>query len=95
MSPWPLTVPANSHFSLSNIPFGVVSRRQDGAMRVCATRVGDHIVDLSVLEAEGLLGEAFGDDTSSQRVFAQVRPAISLALSACLRELTKPHYSPP
>ncbi|GAA5854260.1 hypothetical protein JCM9279_005101 [Rhodotorula babjevae] len=70
-SPWPLVVPADSHFSLNNVPFGVVSRSQDGAARVCATRIGDHVVDLSVLEVEGLLDEAFGTDTSSQRVFAQ------------------------
>ena len=95
MSPWPLAVPTNSHFSLSNIPFGVVSRRQGGATPLCATRIGDHVVDLSVLEAEGLLDEAFGGDTSSQRVFAQVRSALSLALSTLQRELTKPRYSPP
>ncbi|GAA5912115.1 hypothetical protein JCM8208_001033 [Rhodotorula glutinis] len=95
-SSWPLAVPANSHFSLNNVPFGVVSRRQDGAARVCATRIGDHVVDLSVLEAEGLLDEAFGGDSSSRRVFAQptlnafaafpvdTRNAVRLAIQALL-----------
>ncbi|GAA5931718.1 hypothetical protein JCM3775_000023 [Rhodotorula graminis] len=72
-SPWPLAIPTDSHFSLNNVPFGVVSRRQDGAPRVCATRIGDHVVDLSLLEAEGLLDDALGggDSSSQRRVFDQ------------------------
>ena len=43
----------SSHFPLENIPFGVFSVGSNGK-RVC-TRIGDQVIDLSVLFAHGLL----------------------------------------
>lgn len=48
-----LPVPADSDFSLRNIPFGIISLRGD-APRV-ATRLGEHVLDLAALGAAGLL----------------------------------------
>ncbi|GJN88256.1 hypothetical protein Rhopal_001221-T1 [Rhodotorula paludigena] len=91
-----LDVAPNSHFSLNNIPFGIISRRGTDATRVCATRIGDNVVDLSVLEAEGLLSEAFGDEGSTRRFFAkptlndfaalpvETRDAVRLAIQSLL-----------
>jgi fumarylacetoacetase len=46
-------VPAQSHFPIQNLPYGVC-RRPDG-QRCIATAIGDSIVDLTALEALGLL----------------------------------------
>jgi fumarylacetoacetase len=46
-------VSPNSHFSIQNLPYGVC-RRSDG-VRCIASAIGDSIVDLTALEALGLL----------------------------------------
>lgn len=51
-SSW-LSVPSDSDFSVQNIPFGVY-RTSDKSAR-CATRIGDTVVDLSVLAEKGYL----------------------------------------
>ncbi len=43
-----IEVPAESHFSLHNVPFGVFVPAAGGSAR-CGTRVGDTVVDLAVL----------------------------------------------
>jgi len=61
-----LPVPDRSDFTLANLPYGVV--RPDGDEPVAvATRVGDFVVDLSVLQATGLLDHV---DGLPQGVFA-------------------------
>lgn len=72
-----LEIPTESHFSLNNTPFGIISVKgsleQEG-QKVGATRYGDHVVDLSLLEQEGLLATAFkGSEGEHRRVFNQVR----------------------
>lgn len=42
-----LEIPNDSDFPLQNIPFGVVKPR--GGEPRCATRIGDHVIDLSML----------------------------------------------
>jgi fumarylacetoacetase len=49
-----IDVPRESHFSLENLPFGVFKPRE-GAARI-GVALGEYVVDLSVLEEEGLLG---------------------------------------
>lgn len=71
-----IDIPADSHFSLANIPFGVVSH---AGVRtpVGATRVGEVVIDLSALERAGLFEKAFG--TASSTFFTQVKlPVLSL-----------------
>lgn len=51
-STW-LDVPSNSDFSVQNIPFGVFHTSDKGSR--CATRIGDTIIDLSVLADKGYL----------------------------------------
>ncbi len=46
ISSW-LEIPNDSDFPLQNIPFGVVKPR--GGEPRCATRIGDHVIDLSML----------------------------------------------
>lgn len=54
-----IEVKADSDFSIHNIPFGVISTAQNPAPRV-ATRVGDYVVDLSVIAQAGLLNSVHG-----------------------------------
>src|SRR3954463_8214947 len=60
-----IDVPANSHFPLENLPFGVF-KPEDAEARV-GVAIGDDIVDLSVLEEEGKFG---GAEFRDRRVFA-------------------------
>jgi len=47
-----LDIPPENHFPLNNIPFGVFKKPfQDSH---CATRVGDHVIDLNVLANAGI-----------------------------------------
>ncbi len=48
-----LTVPDGSDFTLANLPYGVVAPDGDEPVSV-ATRIGNYVVDLSVLQAAGL-----------------------------------------
>ncbi|MBP7515499.1 MAG: fumarylacetoacetase [Flavobacteriales bacterium] len=48
-------VPAKSDFPIQNIPFGIYSTK-DGSARPC-TRIGDTVIDLSVLADAGLLND--------------------------------------
>jgi fumarylacetoacetase len=81
-SPW-LEIPANSDFSLSNIPFGVFSLKgspdsatdpgdlreiQQRQRRRCGTALGDFVIDLSVLTEAGLFDDVFPE---ARYVFAQ------------------------
>ncbi|RGP78395.1 fumarylacetoacetase [Fusarium longipes] len=45
MASW-LTIPAKSHFSLANIPFGIISSSSQSARRP-AIAIGEHVLDLS------------------------------------------------
>lgn len=49
-----IQVPPESHFPIQNLPFGVFRPRTGGTPRVGAA-IGDFVVDLAVLEREGLL----------------------------------------
>lgn len=41
-----LPIPLNSHFSLSNIPFGIITSRNSQVEKRPAVAVGDHVLDL-------------------------------------------------
>jgi len=49
-----MDVPKNSDFPIQNIPFGVCKPKGTGEPRVCSA-IGEYIVDLAILEKEGLL----------------------------------------
>jgi len=51
MSSW-LPIPADSDFTLNNIPFGVFLHPGTSAPH-CATRIGNHVLDLHVFSARG------------------------------------------
>jgi fumarylacetoacetase len=59
-----IDVPPDSHFPLENLPFGVFKPRQ-GAARV-GVALGEHVVDLSVLEEAGQFR-----DLQSRELFSQ------------------------
>lgn len=59
-----IEVAPDSHFPLENLPFGVF-KPKDSAARV-GVALGEHVVDLSVLEEKGLL-----DLTQDRHLFAQ------------------------
>src|SRR6266446_1301594 len=48
-----LPVPPESDFPIQNLPFGIFHRRA-GDVPVVGVAIGEHVLDLSVLEAEGL-----------------------------------------
>ena len=87
-----LKIPAESHFSLNNTPLGIISIKGAEGQRVGATRYGDYVVDLSLLEQEGLLASAFKGSEGSAR-FNQVRYSpISLQSKADLSELDTAYF---
>src|SRR5262249_45354458 len=47
-----IDVPADSHFPIQNLPYGVFSPKSGGVARV-GVAIGDMILGLGVLEAEG------------------------------------------
>lgn len=74
MKTW-LSTPANTDFPLENIPFGVVSIRQQAP--VVASRIGDTVINLDALAHLGFLDGIAGLDAS---VFSQsvLNPFIAL-----------------
>lgn len=62
-----IAVSENSDFPIENLPFGVFSPSLDKAPRV-GVAIGDQVLDMAVLEAEGLLE---GTNLPSMRVFDQ------------------------
>jgi fumarylacetoacetase len=63
MTSW-VPVPAGSHFTIDNLPYGVWSRA-DGERRI-GVAIGDHVLDLTAVAAAGLLDGALPD---AARVF--------------------------
>lgn len=61
-----LPLPADSGFTLANLPYGVVSTSNQAARRL-AVAIGDHALDLAAVSATGLL-DSVSDDARS--VFA-------------------------
>lgn len=51
---------ADSHFPIQNLPYGLFKPKPDGAPRV-GTAIGEFILDLSVLEDNGLLKNSSGE----------------------------------
>jgi fumarylacetoacetase len=58
-------VPPESHFPIQNLPYGVYRRRSGGEPHV-GVAVGEHVLDLGVLEMQGLLT---GPTLGRHRVF--------------------------
>ncbi len=75
-----IAVEAGSDFPIQNLPFGVFRRRAggDAAQRATiGTRIGDHVVDLRLLEERGLLAPRTLD---GRRVFD--RPTLNAFMAA-------------
>lgn len=49
-----LDIASDSDFSIHNLPYGIFSETADGKRRA-GVAIGEHVLDLAVLEAEGLL----------------------------------------
>ncbi len=62
-----IEVAPDSHFPIQNLPYGVFSPTPTAAPRI-GVAIGDMVLDLSVLEAEGYFSKAL---QTGQRVFAQ------------------------
>ncbi len=56
-----------SHFPIQNIPFGIFRTKTDNDPRA-GTRIGDFVVDLSMLEKKGLLDDCLPED--ADKIFA-------------------------
>jgi fumarylacetoacetase len=70
-----ITVSAESHFPLQNLPYGVFSTQDNAAPRI-GTRIGEWVVDLALLEKAGLLdGGGTLQELTLNRFMAAGRPA--------------------
>ena len=49
-----INIATNSDFSIHNLPYGIFSESTDGKRRA-GVAIGEHVLDLAVLEADGLL----------------------------------------
>jgi fumarylacetoacetase len=47
-----LSIPADSHFSLANIPFGIITSKNSQSEKRPAVAIGDHVLDLKAFAAE-------------------------------------------
>ena len=54
-----IDIASDSDFSIHNLPYGIFSDTKDGKRRA-GVAIGEHVLDLSVIEAEGLLSLAGG-----------------------------------
>ena len=61
-----LSIPTSSHFSLANIPFGIISTSSNTSRRP-AVAIGDHCLDLKSFATDG----GFGDIDVDTSVFSQ------------------------
>lgn len=71
-----IPVPPDAHFPIQNLPYGVFRHRYGGTPRV-GVAIGDQVLDLSVLEEEGLLK---GPNLRDQAVFHESALNAFLAL---------------
>ncbi len=87
MSSW-IKIPANSDFTLENIPFGIGST--EGTPRA-ATRIGDKVIDLDTLHKAGLFSEInLPEKTFSKAVlndFIELGKPVTNAVRARIQEL--------
>ena len=90
-----IDIAADSDFSIHNLPYGIFSETKDAAgdsKRRAGVAIGEHVLDLSVLEAEGLLslngGPYFDQSTlnafidSGRDNWTQARTTIQTLLSS-------------
>ncbi len=81
-------VPAGSDFPIQNLPWGVFTPRSGGGAR-CGVRIGDHALDLAMLQDAGLLDVA----ELPAGVFAQDALNAFMALPAGVRRATRARIS--
>ena len=62
-----IEISPDSHFPLENLPYGVFAPKSGGEPRV-GTAVGNYVLDLSVLEEEGLFDRTL---LTGRNVFSQ------------------------
>jgi fumarylacetoacetase len=82
-------LPAVSQFCAENLPLGVVSPHWSRRPR-CATRLGETVIDLSVLEEAGLFADILGDQVFSKttlNAYLQHEAAVWLAVRLRLQDL--------
>src|SRR5437868_14966843 len=71
-----VVVPPESDFPIQNLPFGIF-RRRSGGEPVVGVAIGEHVLDLSVLEGHGQFD---GPVLRQTRVFATPTLSVFLAL---------------
>ena len=70
-----IDVTPDSHFPIQNLPYGVFSLKSDGNPRV-GVAIGEYVLDLSIIEAQGLFTDAnLPDNTFNQ---ATLNPFMAL-----------------
>lgn len=59
-----LSIPKNSHFSLRNIPFGIISTKDDSSRRA-AVAIGESVLDLKAFASRGGFGQVSTEITDT------------------------------
>lgn len=89
---------SDTHFPIQNLPYGAFKPKPDGETRIGAA-IGDFILDLSVLEDEGLLPNSSGEQnlfnrptlntfmSQDKKVWKEIRSELQKLLSADNPEL--------
>ncbi len=80
-----LDIPPDSPFPLQNLPYGVFS--PDGGRPRAGAAIGDFVLDLAFLEAEGLLPTAGLFDRPALNAFMAAGPAVWARVRETLQEL--------
>ena len=57
-----IDVDSDSHFPIQNLPFGVFRPSNGGDLHVC-TIIGDYVIDLSILDLNGVFANSNLQDT--------------------------------
>lgn len=88
-----LDIPKGSHFSLKNLPFGIISSPSDASLRV-ATAIGTHVLDLRAFSRHGgfaslpeIQGRTSVFDQDSLNSFAALGQAAHRAVRRHLQEV--------
>jgi fumarylacetoacetase len=65
-----LSIPSGSHFSLANIPFGIITHSRFQVPRI-AVAVGEHALDVNTFAQKGGFAKCAGLDSSALKVFTE------------------------
>lgn len=67
-----IDVPRGCPFTIHNIPFGVISTKENATPR-CASAIGEYAIELAIYSGHGRLDKVEFGETTPASIFAAVR----------------------